>query len=251
MFILAQKLRNLKAAFKHWNKETFGDVHLKVKHALHDLDVIQKQIHYAGHSDELQVVEQQAQISLQQALSFEETFWKEKSRLRWFNEGDRNTSFFHKVTRLRNAAKQMSILKRGDTILDSPAEIEEHVLDFYSTLYASDNKCAPSYWIGKVIPSLVSPTNNAMLTNLPSPEEIRNAVFSMNGSGAPGPDGVGGSFYQAFWDVIGTDVFNSVYQYFCQSWLLPGMNSNLVTLIPKFPGADRIENYRPIALANF
>lgn len=29
------------------------------------------------------------------------------------------------------------------------------------------------------------------------------------------------------------------------------MNSNVVALIPKFPGADKLDNYRPIALANF
>lgn len=34
-------------------------------------------------------------------------------------------------------------------------------------------------------------------------------------------------------------------------WLLPFLNSNLVVLIPKFLGVDTIENYRPIALANF
>lgn len=73
----------------------------------------------------------------------------------------------------------------------------------------------------------------------------------MNGSGAPGPDGFGGSFYHTYWDIIADDVFNSVSQFFIQGWLLPNLNSNLVVLIPKFPGVDRIENYRPIALANF
>lgn len=29
------------------------------------------------------------------------------------------------------------------------------------------------------------------------------------------------------------------------------MNSNAVVLIPKFPEAEKIEDYRPIALANF
>lgn len=29
------------------------------------------------------------------------------------------------------------------------------------------------------------------------------------------------------------------------------MNSNVVALIPKFSGADKLDNYRPIALANF
>lgn len=60
-----------------------------------------------------------------------------------------------------------------------------------------------------------------------------------------------GVFYHSFWDVVSEDVFNSVLQFFTQGWLLPGLNSNLVVLIPKFPEADTIENYRPIALANF
>lgn len=40
-------------------------------------------------------------------------------------------------------------------------------------------------------------------------------------------------------------------QFFLQSWILLGLNSNLIALIPKFPDADTIENFRPIALANF
>lgn len=40
-------------------------------------------------------------------------------------------------------------------------------------------------------------------------------------------------------------------QFFKQGWLLPNLNSNLVVLVPKVLNADRIESYRPIALANF
>lgn len=39
--------------------------------------------------------------------------------------------------------------------------------------------------------------------------------------------------------------------FFYESWLLPNINSNLVTLIPKFKGAVSITDYRPITLANF
>ena len=66
-----------------------------------------------------------------------------------------------------------------------------------------------------------------------------------------GPDGFSGAFFHAFWYIIGDDVFHSTLQFFTQLRILPGLNSSLVTLLPKFKGADSIEQYRPIALANF
>jgi hypothetical protein len=72
----------------------------------------------------------------------------------------------------------------------------------------------------------------------------------MNGDGASGPDGFSGHFFQLFWDVVSTDVVNSVHHFFLTGSLHNNINSNLMVLIPKSPGADRIENFRPIALAN-
>ncbi|KAF1892117.1 hypothetical protein Lal_00036473 [Lupinus albus] len=117
--------------------------------------------------------------------------------------------------------------------------------------YASPNDARPNHLIQSVIPALVSEEDNLMLINQPSREEIKSAVFNMKGDGAPGPDGFGGCFYQICWDVVGEDVCNFVSQFFRESWLLPNLNSNNVVLIPKQPGVDKIEEFRPIALANF
>lgn len=90
-----------------------------------------------------------------------------------------------------------------------------------------------------------------MLTNIPTLDEVKAVVFSLNGEGVPGPDGFNGYFYQFFRDVVAEDVFNSVHQFFSDGWILPNLNSNLVVLILKVLGADTVENFRPIALANF
>jgi len=63
--------------------------------------------------------------------------------------------------------------------------------------------------------------------------EIKTVVFNLNGNSAPGPDGFGGVFYYSCWDIIRIDVWNVVQQFFKQNWVLPGMNSNVVSLIPK------------------
>lgn len=61
---------------------------------------------------------------------------------------------------------------------------------------------------------MVSAEDNFMLTNLLSLEEVKVVVFSMNGVGAPGPNGFGGHIYQHYWDIIRSDVFEATLNFF-------------------------------------
>ncbi|KAF1890286.1 hypothetical protein Lal_00013539 [Lupinus albus] len=65
---------------------------------------------------ELLLQENLAQNELLQALVVEEDFWREKTRVNWQVGGDRNTSFFHKVTKITQASKALSTL-RDDKII--------------------------------------------------------------------------------------------------------------------------------------
>jgi hypothetical protein len=103
----------------------------------------------------------------------------------------------------------------------------------------------------EVIPSLVTDEINALLTVLPSHLEIKSAVFALNKDSVPGPDGFGAFFFQHYWEIIKTDVIKVVLEFFTTSWILPGFNSNIIALLPKFPEASSIDQYRPIAMANF
>lgn len=188
----------------------FGNVHFRVEKATAAVDDIQACIDATGLSDAFQKKETLAQIELQQALAAQETFWMDKARLNWFNYGDRNTTYFHKLTKIRNVSKQLSLLKLGESILYSTNAIESHVVDYFSSLYSVNSACVDNGLVEQVIPSLVSIDDNSMLTNLPSMEEVRNAVFSMNNNSALGPDGFGSCFYQTYWDLVGNDVFKSV-----------------------------------------
>lgn len=131
MVVLSNKLKCLKSELKVWNKQVFGDVNLKVELALFNLDSIQKQAVVTGYYNALYDQEKKAQLDLQQVLSMEESFWKQKSNMDFFAHGDCNTSFFHRVAKIRKTFKQMTTLQKDDIRLDSQAEIESHVLDFY------------------------------------------------------------------------------------------------------------------------
>lgn len=55
----------------------------------------------------------------------------------------------------------MTILKKGDQILDFSIDIENHVLEYFTSLYATENVCEQNDLIDKVIPKIVS--TNEML----------------------------------------------------------------------------------------
>ncbi|XP_019442303.1 PREDICTED: uncharacterized protein LOC109347025 [Lupinus angustifolius] len=192
MYILSTKLKGLKIILKTWNKEVFGNIHSRVKEALFQVERLQQRITNEGHSDNLMIQEDQAQKVLLLALAAEEEFWKEKSRVNWQVSGDRNTSYFHNIAKIRYATKSMSMLRQGENTLLDRQKIENHVLDYFTMLYASDNVTQPSSLIDSVIPKLVSEEDNSMLSKIPLEEEIKGVVFDMNGEGAPGPDGFGG-----------------------------------------------------------
>lgn len=98
MYILKLKIKSSKTAIKSWNVHVFSNVHNKAKSALEMIDNVQQHINLKGRYDVLSTLKLNAQKDLQDPLDFEESCWREKSRVDWFSLGDRNIAFFHKIT---------------------------------------------------------------------------------------------------------------------------------------------------------
>ncbi|GAU41845.1 hypothetical protein TSUD_177560 [Trifolium subterraneum] len=163
MYILSQKLKTLKEKLNAWNKENFGNVHDYVFNAKQNLHQIQDKIQLHGHTDDLLSEEKIASLIYEEALNREEVFWQEKAKLNWHLEGDRNTKFFHRLAKIKTSTKVITSLQHGDQ----------------DSLLAEE-----------VVPNLVTNDVNAVLTMLPSHDEIKAAVFALNKDSAPGPDGL-------------------------------------------------------------
>ncbi|XP_019432656.1 PREDICTED: uncharacterized protein LOC109339641 [Lupinus angustifolius] len=119
MFVLAQKLKLMKHELKVWNTKVFGNIHPKVRQAKLNVVEIQRCMELTEHDQELLDQDKLAHNDLLHALRVEEGFWHEKSMLNWHINGDINTSFFHKVAKIKHTKKSISMLKDGDTVLDN------------------------------------------------------------------------------------------------------------------------------------
>ena len=67
----------------------------------------------------------------------------------------------------------------------------------------------------------------------------------------PGPDSYTGRFFHSCWPIVGNDFVLAVQEFLCTGKIFPGVNSNFIVLIPKVTEANKIEQFRPIALRNF
>lgn len=139
MFVLSHKLKTLKERLKIWNRETFGNVHVMVKDAENNLKDLQECIDVNGHKDLLLEQEKMAQIEYQKALDIEEAFWQEKSKTTWHLEGDRNTSYFHRITKIKQATKLITSLRDCNHIINDPEQIAFHTTNHFQNLFCSSS----------------------------------------------------------------------------------------------------------------
>jgi len=251
MFILSHKLKLLKEKFKVWNKEVFGNVHNLVQNAEVKLNVIQLAIDTHGQSDFLFDQQKHAQIDLNKALDMEEVFWREKSRVKWHLEGDRNTRYFHRLTKIKNSTKTISSIRNGDDIITDPDLIASHLTNHFQNIFCNSSVLQVNNLVEDCVPELINDHTNNLLTLLPTEKEIHDAVLAFNRDSAPGPDGFGAIFFHTYWNIVKMDVIKAMQEFFTTGKLLNNFNSNTIVLIPKNSNADTVNQYRPIALANF
>jgi hypothetical protein len=95
-------------------------VHAYVKEAEDDLEGIQNQIQLSGYNSSLRDNEKRAQSKLDDALKRQEWFWHEKSKVNWHVDGDRNTSYFHRIAKIKNTTKVISSIRVEDSLITDP-----------------------------------------------------------------------------------------------------------------------------------
>ena len=82
-----------------------------------------------------------------------------------------------------------------------------------------------------------------------SREEIKNVLDEMPSDRAPGPDGFSGLFYKTCWEIIADDfmaAMDALHQGHFSSF--SGLNTSIITLLPKKEGSMQITDFRPINL---
>ncbi|XP_024178242.1 uncharacterized protein LOC112184205 [Rosa chinensis] len=153
---------------------------------------------------------------LQILLYQEESFWKQRSK--WFEDdvGVENvvTTYFSKMFQ----ASEIDFDAVHTTLADIRPSVNQEM----------NNQLCASYTV----------------------EEVRQALFQMYPTKSPGPDGMPPLFFQHYWEIIGTNVFEVVKSFLHTGQLLRQINFTHICLIPKVDNPEHMSDLRPIALCN-
>lgn len=79
-------------------------------------------------------------------------------------------------------------------------------------------------------------------------DEIRATIKACAPDKAPGPDGFTMAFYQSAWDIIKSDLIDTLNHFHQNGKMVRSCNASFIALIPKKKGAVELRDFRSISL---
>lgn len=231
-------------AISHWNKLHHENSQAVIKREKARLEEAMSS------SDDNTALIIEINQALKKAYKEEEEYWRQRSRTLWLALGDKNTSFFHATTRIRRTLNKFSVIENsaGEAVYEEP-EILKVITDYFTQLFSLTSS-TPGPVVDEAISTTVSEEANDSLSAIPTPKEIKEALFSIHPDKVPGPDGFSAAFFRTNWETVGPAIIAEITGYFEQEHLPCSINHTHIRLIPKVTAPKTVAEYRPIALCN-
>ena len=250
MFSLRQHLKAAKICCRSLNRPRFSNIQQRTDQALARLEEIQ--IELLSHpSDTLFRQEHVARKQWSFFASALESFFRQKSRIRWLHEGDANTRFFHRAVIAHQAINLIKFLRAEDGLrVDNVDQIKGMLVTYYTHLLGTPSANVTPFSVDRIrgLQSFCCDSSLATkLSAIPSSEEITQVFFAMPRNKAPGPDGFPVEFFLEAWTIVKDSVVAAIREFFISGHLGKGFNATAITLIPKVIGADQLFQFRHVA----
>ncbi|KAI0529343.1 hypothetical protein KFK09_001890 [Dendrobium nobile] len=218
--ILNRKIkRSLKALF-FWNKNTCKNLNQLKEELKSDILSLQQQEEEEGglSSDNLALLRSKV-CELNITLLRISTWWNQRAKTTWNEEGDSNTRFFHAHATAKRNGNLIRQIKDDNNKLP----------------YAEPNQ-------------ILNADDRTFLEAKFTQSEFYTAVFQQGSNKSSGIDGSTASFFKFYWEIIKEVAWNAINKFFTTGRMNGAWKDTLVVLIPKITSLILPSNFRPISL---
>ncbi|KAL0281700.1 UNVERIFIED_CONTAM: LINE-1 reverse transcriptase [Sesamum radiatum] len=182
-----------------------------------------------------------------QALTMEAEYWRQKSNCKWLEAGERNTKYFHSLVKKKRMKSTIHRIMEGNQEITHPDRIRDSAASYFENLLSGQG-AQPSSDFPFQFPKISEAIGNN-LCSIPSEEDIKETVFSIDKNSVAGPDGFSSSFYHACWDFIARDIYDAVRDFFSGTPMPRSFTATTIVLIPKVDSPQTWNDFRPIRSA--
>ncbi|KAL5555862.1 hypothetical protein UlMin_038098 [Ulmus minor] len=189
-----------------WGKDRFRHLNKEKKSLQEKISRL-----FSLHDPDSWKILKECEKNLNSLLDKEERYWRQRSRVSWLKDGDRNTKFFHrKATARRKKNEILGLCDSNGCWQDDIGVISGVIQRYFNNIFRSN--CPTMDQINLVtdsIPTRVSPEMNNCLLKPFNEDDVKAAVFGMSPTKAPGFDGMPALFFQKYWQFVGQDVIRT------------------------------------------
>lgn len=187
-------------------------------------------------------------IQLMETRAQEEEILKQRSKIMWLKEGDRNSKFFHHRLQQRKKRNLIeSIIDTSGMVYTGAEDISSCFKNYFVDLFSGSFVPIPDSFLLSPCKK-VSKDMNSRLCRSCSSKEVWEALNNIDQNKAPGPDGYTSGFYQKHWEWIGPDIVKVIDHLLIFGELHSGVNHTLISLFPKGDNPILVTQYRPISV---
>lgn len=128
--------------------------------------------------------------------------------------GDNNTSFFHASVKSTRQKNQLSKLTDEEgRVVSSNEQMGKVATLYFDKLFVSTEPANLDRFF-QGFESKITEEMNQKLIRDATEKEVRESVFAIKASSAPGNDGLNGRFFQQYWGILGKEVTREVMDFF-------------------------------------
>lgn len=194
MWVLHQKLKRVSKRLSTWSKKAFRDIYeepRKLEKQINDLE----EALVVSNAPEHRVELNKAKAKYVYYIKIQDQVLRQKAKAKWLEDGDKHTTYFHSVIKgrrrrlcLRRIQDDNGQWRKGG------AEIVEAAVEYFQRSFNHGEDSSDFSVLECVLPR-ISEEDNEMLVATPTAKKIKDSVFSIDPSSAPGPDGLSALFY--------------------------------------------------------